>query len=135
MESITSSQSNYSLVILKPDACKAEIWGEILHAFANWGLKIFLSKMIIMSDEQIDKHYEAHLEKDFYPALKAFMKSGPSMVILSYGDWQGTRWLAEHIRKKYNVTNPANLIHASDSLEAAKREIELWYPGTLKNDN
>lgn len=124
--------ANYSLVIIKPDAMKDERWGEIMMAMAVWRVRPMLMQTLLMTDDNINEHYAEHIGKDFFPKLSEFMKSGPSIVMLCHGDWDVARQLALHIRRKYNVSNPANLIHASDSVESVFREGNVWFPGVFK---
>lgn len=125
--------SYHSLVIIKPDAMKSELWGEILGQFAvHFGMLPKLAKLITMTDVDINAHYAEHLEKDFFPGLSSFMKSGPSLVILMYGFWETSRNICMNVRRHHKCTGPANLIHASDSVENVIRETGIWFPGVFK---
>jgi nucleoside-diphosphate kinase len=120
--------AQYSLVILKPDAIKGNIWGAIMEQLAMFGQKPVMGRICVMTDANINDHYAAHVGKDFFPALAEFMKSGPSFIILMYGNWETCRKVCDGIRKAYETVNPANLMHASDSPEAVLREAKLWFP-------
>lgn len=118
----------YSLVILKPDAMKGNIWGSIMEQLAMYGQKPVMGRICVMTDANINDHYAAHVGKDFFPALAEFMKSGPSFIVLMYGSQETCRKVCQTIRTSYNCVNPANLIHASDSPEEVVRETKIWFP-------
>ncbi len=96
-----------------------------------------------LSSETLDQHYEEHLERPFYPDLKAFMGRGPVVAMVVEGPTDETFAL---VRSMMGATNPAdsapgtvrgdfgiemteNLIHGSDSNESAAREIGIFFPG------
>jgi nucleoside-diphosphate kinase len=87
-----------------------------------------------------DRHYAEHVEKEFYPPLKAFMTGGPLVALIVSGDdavevvrnligvTDGRKAAAGTIRGDLSLSNRENLVHASDSADSAKREIALWFP-------
>src|SRR5690242_2686989 len=87
-----------------------------------------------------DQHYAEHLDKGFYPDLKTFMTSGPLVAAVLSGDQaievvrnlvgatDGRKAAAGTIRGDLSLSNRDNLVHASDSVDSAKREISLWFP-------
>jgi nucleoside-diphosphate kinase len=93
-----------------------------------------------MDAELADQHYADHVEKAFYPPLKAFMTSGPLVAVVLSGDevidvvramigaTDGRKAAAGTIRGDFSLSNRENLVHASDSPESAKRELALWFP-------
>jgi nucleoside-diphosphate kinase len=118
-----------SLVLLKPDAVRDNRLGVLIHELTKrFEIKhmVFFHKM---DDELCDQHYRDHVEKDFYPGLKKFMTSGPFVAMVLKGPIEEIREEALTLRKMFkpNYENPENLIHASDSEEAAEYEVNLWF--------
>ena len=135
-----SSSTERSLVLLKPDAVRRGLLGEILSRFERKGLVIEALALRTMDAELADQHYADHVEKPFYPPLKEFMTSGPLLALVASGDeaiasvralagaTDGRKAAAGTIRGDFSLSNRENLIHASDSTESADREIALWFP-------
>src|SRR3990167_10488585 len=131
-----------TLVILKPDSIHLGIVGEILDRFEQKGIKIVGAKMIKMTDLLLDKHYAQHKGKHFLPRLKKFMKSLPVVLVVlegldvvrvvrnMCGPTDGKNAPPGTIRGDYGMSISANIIHSSEDLKAAKREI-----GTFFNKN
>jgi nucleoside-diphosphate kinase len=136
-----SSSTERSLVLLKPDAVRRGLVGEILSRFERKGLVVEALVLRTMDAELADQHYADHVEKPFYPPLKEFMTSGPLAALVLSGDdvievvrsmigsTDGRKAAAGTIRGDFSLSNRENLVHASDSPESAKRELELWFPG------
>ncbi|MFI6075810.1 nucleoside-diphosphate kinase [Actinoplanes sp. NPDC051343] len=136
-----SSSPERSLVLLKPDAVRRGLLGEILSRFERKGLVVEALVLRTMDAELADQHYADHVEKPFYPPLKEFMTSGPLAALVLSGDdvievvrsmigsTDGRKAAAGTIRGDFSLSNRENLVHASDSPESAKRELELWFPG------
>jgi nucleoside-diphosphate kinase len=130
-----------TLVLVKPDAVRRGLVGEIIGRFERKGLTIDAMVLRTMDGDFADQHYAEHLEKPFYPPLKAFMTSGPLVAMLLSGDeaievvrgligvTDGRKAAAGTVRGDFSLSNRENLVHASDSETSAKREIELWFPG------
>jgi nucleoside-diphosphate kinase len=128
-------------VLLKPDAVRRGLLGEILSRFERKGLVVEALVLRTMDAELADQHYADHVEKAFYPPLKEFMTSGPLAALVLSGDdvievvrsmigsTDGRKAAAGTIRGDFSLSNRENLVHASDSPESAKRELELWFPG------
>jgi nucleoside-diphosphate kinase len=135
-----SSSTERSLVLLKPDAVRRGLLGEILSRFERKGLVIEALVLRTMDAELADQHYADHVEKPFYPPLKDFMTSGPLAALVLSGDdvievvrsmigaTDGRKAAAGTIRGDFSLSNRENLVHASDSPESAKRELALWFP-------
>jgi len=135
-----SSSAERSLVLIKPDAVRRGLVGEILARFERKGLVVEALVLRGMDGEMADQHYADHVEKPFYPPLKQFMTSGPLVAIVLAGDdaievvrlmigaTDGRRAVAGTIRGDFSLSNRENLVHASDSPESAKRELALWFP-------
>ena len=134
------SPSERSLVLVKPDAVRRGLLGEILSRFERKGLVIEALVLRGMDAELADQHYADHVTKAFYPPLKEFMTSGPLAAVVLSGDevievvramigaTDGRKAAAGTIRGDLSLSNRENLVHASDSPESAKRELALWFP-------
>ena len=129
-----------SLVLVKPDAVRRGLLGEILARFERKGLVIEALELRTMDAALADQHYADHVEKAFYPPLKEFMTSGPLAALVLAGDnvievvrtmigvTDGRKAAAGTIRGDFSLSNRENLVHASDSPESAARELALWFP-------
>jgi nucleoside-diphosphate kinase len=129
-----------TLVLIKPDAVRRGLVGEIIARFERKGLAIDAMVLRRMSPELADAHYAEHLEKPFYPPLKAFMTGGPLVALVLSGDaaidvvrtlvgvTDGRKAAAGTVRGDWSLSNRENLVHASDSPDSAKRELALWFP-------
>lgn len=128
-----------TLIILKPDAVQRGLMGRIISRFEEKGLQIVGTKLMKISQELAARHYEAHREKKFYPGLVKFMTSAPVLVLAVRGNNAieicrkmmgatfGSKAEAGTIRGDFGVSNSFNLIHGSDSPEAADRELDLFF--------
>jgi nucleoside-diphosphate kinase len=126
-------------VLIKPDALQRGLVGEILHRFERKGLKLVGLKMMSLNDEILDQWYEHHKDKSFFKDLKSFMKWTPivamvwegvgaiSAVRKIVGTTKGREAEGGSIRGDFGMSGQQNLIHASDSLESAKKEIGLIF--------
>ena len=135
-----------TFVIIKPDAVRRGLVGEIISHFERKGLKIVAMKMIRMSKEQAETLYAPHKGKSFYEGLIKFMTSSPCIVMILEGleAVEQTRKLigstdckrAEPgtIRFKYGLSTRFNLIHASDSLESFERESKIFFSESELNN-
>jgi nucleoside-diphosphate kinase len=140
MVSAVTSPVERSLVLVKPDAVRRGLLGEILARFERKGLVIEALELRTMDAALADQHYADHVEKPFYPPLKQFMTSGPLAALVLSGDnvvevvramigaTDGRKAAAGTIRGDYSLSNRENLVHASDSSESAARELALWFP-------
>ncbi|MFD2767798.1 nucleoside-diphosphate kinase [Micromonospora eburnea] len=135
-----SSPDERTLVLIKPDAVRRGLVGEILARFERKGLRIDALESRTMDGDFADQHYAEHVDKPFYPPLKAFMTGGPLVALVLAGDQvievvrgmigstDGRKAAAGTIRGDFSLSNRENLVHASDSVDSAKREIALWFP-------
>ena len=115
-------------------------FGEIYHRIEKAGLQIVAAKMVHLTEEQASGFYAEHEGKEFFPALKEFMTSGPIMVqvlegedaICRYRELMGKTNPEEAacgtIRADYAISMRYNSVHGSDSPESAAREIEFFFP-------
>ena len=129
-----------SLVLIKPDAVRRGLVGEIIGRFERKGLTVDAMVLRRMDAALADQHYADHVEKAFYPPLKEFMTSGPLVALVLSGDevievvramigaTDGRKAAAGTVRGDFSLSNRENLVHASDSPDSAKRELQLWFP-------
>ena len=134
------SSAERSLVLIKPDAVRRGLVGEIIARFERKGLVIEALVMRGMDAELADQHYADHVQKAFYPPLKEFMTGGPLVALVISGDeavdvvramigaTDGRKAAAGTVRGDLSLSNRENLVHASDSPESAKHELALWFP-------
>ena len=137
---MTTPSGERSLVLVKPDAVRRGLIGEIIGRFERKGLVVERMTLRTMDAELADQHYADHVDKAFYPPLKEFMTSGPLVAMVLAGDevidvvramigaTDGRKAAAGTIRGDLSLSNRENLVHASDSPESAKRELALWFP-------
>ena len=136
-----------TLILLKPDAVQRGLTGQILGRFEQKGLKIVAMKLMKITPELAARHYEAHKERKFYPGLVKFMTSSPVVALALEGidavkicrTLMGATFGADAapgtIRGDFGVSRSYNLVHGSDSPEAAARELALFFPeGIVAND-
>ncbi|MBC7835324.1 MAG: nucleoside-diphosphate kinase [Phycisphaerales bacterium] len=128
-----------TLIILKPDAVQRGLMGKIITRFEDKGLQIVGCKLMKISPDLAARHYEAHKERGFYSGLVKFMTSSPVLVLVVRGIGSiaisrkmmgatfGSKAESGTIRGDFGVSNSFNLIHGSDSPEAAARELELFF--------
>jgi nucleoside-diphosphate kinase len=133
-----------TLIILKPDAVQRGLMGKILTRFEDKGLQVVGCKLTQISQQLAATHYEAHQAKPFYAGLVKFMTSAPVLVLALRGNGAitiarnmmgatfGSKANPGTIRGDFGVSNSYNLIHGSDSPEAAERELKLFFaPGEV----
>ncbi|MBW1598512.1 nucleoside-diphosphate kinase [Streptomyces sp. JJ38] len=133
--------SQRTLVLLKPDAVRRGLVGEIvgrIEAKAGWTITAL--ELRTLDRATLEQHYAEHEGRPFYPPLLDFMSSGPSVVMVVEGERviEGVRALAGptdpiqaapgSIRGDFGTIVRENLIHASDSVESAEREMKIFYP-------
>lgn len=128
-----------TLSIIKPDAVKKNVIGEILSRFEKAGLKVVAAKMVYLSKKDAEEFYAVHKARPFYKDLVAFMSSGPVFVSVLEGDDA----IAKN-RAIMGATNPkeaakgtiradfadsidANAVHGSDGPETAANEIAFFF--------
>ncbi len=136
-----TDMSDRTLVLLKPDAVERGLVGEILGRFESKNLKILAMELRSLSTDLLARHYEEHVGKGFYADLVEFMSRGPVVALVIEGPED--TW--EVVRTMMGATNPRsaapgtirgdlgilfteNLVHGSDSLASAEREISIFFP-------
>jgi len=130
-----------TLLLIKPDGVERRLIGEIIGRIERKGLTVAALEMRIISDELARQHYAEHDGKPFFASLLEFITSGPLVAAIV----EGPRAVAA-VRQLAGATDPVdsaapgtirgdfglevqfNLVHGSDSVESAKREIGLWFP-------
>ena len=129
-----------TLVLLKPDAVRRGLVGQVLSRYEAKGLTIVAMEHRTITGEVADTHYAEHVDRDFYPPLREFATSGPLVALVLEGDeaidvvraltgaTDGRKAQPGTIRGDLSLSNRENLVHASDSAESAEREIALWFP-------
>ena len=128
-----------TLSIIKPDAVKKNVVGEIYSRFEKAGLKIVQAQMISLSQEEAEGFYEVHKDRPFFKDLVSFMISGPVMIQTLEGesavslnrDLMGAtnpkEAAAGTIRADFAESIDANAVHGSDSVENATNEINFFF--------
>ena len=128
-----------TLVLIKPDAVRRGLVGNVLSRFESKGLTVVALEQRHIDGEQADRHYAEHVERDFYPPLRAFVTSGPMVALVLEGDeaievvraingaTDGRKAAPGTIRGDLSLSNRENLVHGSDSPESAEREIKIWF--------
>ncbi len=128
-----------TFIAIKPDGVQRRLVGEIIRRFENKGFTLVGLKFLKVSRELAEAHYDVHKEKPFFSGLVEFITSGPVVAMV----WEGDGVVAA-ARKLIGATNPLvaepgtirgdfgwnigrNLIHGSDAIETAQREISLWF--------
>ncbi|GAX89727.1 nucleoside-diphosphate kinase [Effusibacillus lacus] len=130
-----------TFLMVKPDGVQRGLIGEIVSRFEKKGFKLVNAKLMTVSRELAEKHYEELKDKPFFGELVDFITSSPVFAMIWEGDnvistartMMGKTNPADAapgtIRADYAVSVGMNIIHGSDSPENAKREIDLWFNG------
>jgi nucleoside-diphosphate kinase len=128
-----------TLSIIKPDATRRNLTGQINARFEEAGLIIIAQRRIRLNREQAEKFYQVHAERAFYQSLCEFMSSGPVVVQILEGDdaiaknreimgaTNPANAEAGTIRKDFAESVEANSVHGSDSTETAVTEIAFFF--------
>src|ERR671933_2236487 len=132
-----------TLILVKPDAMRRALAGEILGRFERRGLVVRAAKLVEVDRELAERHYDEHREKPFFGELVEFITSGPTLAHALEGEGA-----IATCRKTMGATDPANadpgtirgdlalsmpdnLVHGSDAPETAERELALWFADEL----
>jgi len=130
-----------TLILIKPDAVRRRLAGEILARIEARGFLVRAGKLVCAERALGERHYAEHSAKPFFGELVDFITSGPTWALVVEGEGAITT-----MRRTIGATNPAdadpgtirgdfamsmpdNLVHGSDSTESAEREIALWFSG------
>jgi nucleoside-diphosphate kinase len=129
-----------TLVLVKPDAMRRALAGEIIARLERRGLELRAAKLLTVDRSLAEEHYAEHTEKPFFGELVDFITSGPTLAVVVEGEGaikvvrttMGATNPAEAapgtIRGDLSLSMPDNLVHGSDSPESSEREIRLWFP-------
>ncbi|HSJ59653.1 MAG TPA: nucleoside-diphosphate kinase [Jiangellaceae bacterium] len=135
--------SERTLVLVKPDAVRRGLIGEILGRYERRGLRVVAMDLRVIDSAVADAHYAEHVDKSFYPPLREFITGGPLVALVLEGDsaidvvramngaTDARKAAPGTVRGDLALSTSENLVHASDSPESAKREIDLWFPGLV----
>ena len=128
-----------TFIAIKPDGVKRNLIGKIISRFEEKGYKIIGLKLLLPTMEMAEKHYEEHKGKPFYPRLINYITSGPIVAMVIEGNnvvVESRRMMgstkpeeaeAGTIRFDYATTMEYNIIHGSDSVASAEREIAIYF--------
>jgi nucleoside-diphosphate kinase len=128
-----------TFIAIKPDGVQRRLVGEVIRRFESKGFNLVALKFMNVSRELAEEHYSVHRERPFFASLVEFITSSPVVAMV----WEGEGVVAA-ARKIIGATNPLsadlgtirgdfgvsigrNLIHGSDAIETAQREISLWF--------
>ncbi|MHC4924132.1 MAG: nucleoside-diphosphate kinase [Planctomycetota bacterium] len=141
-----------TLILVKPDGVQRRLVGRILSRFEEKGLQVVGLKMMTLSRDLLENHYGAHREKPFFEGLVTYMASSPVVAVALKGKSAiavvrkmmgatfGSNAEPGTIRGDYAISDGFNLVHGSDSPEAAEKELTIffnegdvqdWTPGDL----
>ena len=133
--------SDKTLVLLKPDTVERKLAGQVISRFEEKNLDIVAMELRQLDADTLAKHYEEHVGKGFYGELVEFMSRGPVVAMVVEGPedtWQVVRNMMGAtnprdaapgtIRGDLGILFTENLVHGSDSLESAQREIGIFFP-------
>ncbi len=128
-----------TFVAVKPDGVQRGLIGEVVKRFENRGYVLCAAKLIMVSKELAEEHYKEHVGKPFYNGLVNYITSGPVFAMVwsgedvvkgvrqTVGSTKPTEAAPGTIRHDFAAKMDRNLIHASDSVPTADREIALWF--------
>jgi len=128
-----------TLAIVKPDAVKRNLIGEVIRRIEKEGLKVAAARLLHMTKAEAEGFYAVHRERPFFGSLTEFMSSGPAMVLVLEGEGAIVRWRtlmgatdpakadAGTIRKDLGTNVEFNATHGSDAPETARAEIAYFF--------
>ncbi len=135
------AMSDRTLVLLKPDAVRRKLAGQIISRIESKDLTIVAMDLRQLDADTLARHYEDHVGKGFYADLVEFMSSGPVVALVVEGPedtWEVMRTLmgatnsrkaaGGTIRGDLSASFTENLVHGSDSLASAEREVGIFFP-------
>lgn len=136
--------SERTLILVKPDGVERGLVGDVLARIERKGYRLDRLELVHPTDAQLAAHYEEHEGKPFYQPLVDFMKSGPVVAVIASGEGviRGFRVLAGttdpteaapgtvrgDLARDWGEKVQKNIVHGSDSVESAEREIGIWFP-------
>ncbi len=131
--------TEHTFIMVKPDGVARGLVGDVIARFERKGLRLERTRMLTIDEEMAGRHYAEHVEKPFYGDLVAFVTSGPVVAM----EWSGESAVSV-ARGLMGPTNPveaspgtvrgdfglqitANIVHGSDSLASAERELAIFF--------
>ncbi|XP_072040032.1 nucleoside diphosphate kinase A1-like [Amphiura filiformis] len=130
-----------TFLMVKPDGVQRGLIGDIMKRFEQKGFKLVACKFQQATEDLLKEHYAELADKPFYPGLCAFMSSGPVLAMVweglgvvktarqMMGETDPAKSLPGTIRGDFCINIGRNILHGSDSVETANREIALWFKG------
>lgn len=131
--------SENTFIMVKPDGVRRGLVGEILNRFERKGLTLERIRLLTVDEDLARRHYAEHVERSFFPELLAFITSGPAVAM----EWSGEGAVGVArtvmgstdpkaaapgtIRGDFGLQVTENLVHGSDSVESAQRELGLFF--------
>lgn len=129
----------HTYVMVKPDGVARGLVGEVIGRLERKGLKLVNMSMLTIDEELAGRHYAEHTDKPFFPDLVSFITSGPVVAM----EWSGEDAVAV-VRSLMGATNPVdaapgtirgdlalviteNIVHSSDSVDSARRELDIFF--------
>ena len=128
-----------TFIMVKPDGVSRGLVGQIISRFEARGFCLVAMKLTKPDKSVFEKHYEEHLARPFFPALLSYVQSGPVVALVfqgldvvraarkMIGETKPLESLPGTIRGDFAIDMGRNVIHGSDSVESAKREIGIWF--------
>ncbi len=129
-----------TLILVKPDAVRRNLIGEVISRIERKGLKVIAMDLRTIDRESAQSHYAEHAEKVFFGDVVDFITSGPAVALVVEGEraieafralagaTDPVKALPGTIRGDYALQVGENMVHGSDSPEAAEREIKIFFP-------
>lgn len=136
--------SERTLILVKPDGVERGLVGDVLARIERKGYRLDRLELVEATNDQLAAHYAEHEGKPFYQPLVDFMSSGPLVAVIASGEGviRGFRVLAGttdpteaapgtirgDLARDWGANVQKNIVHGSDSVESAEREIAIWFP-------
>jgi nucleoside-diphosphate kinase len=132
-----------TLILIKPDAVERGLAGDILSRFERRGLELRAARLVQVDRELAERHYAEHAEKPFFGELVEFITSAPTLALVLEGEeavavtrttigaTNPVQAAPGTIRGDLALAMPNNLVHGSDSVATAEREVALWFGAEL----
>ena len=141
---MTETTPERTLILVKPDGVARGLSGEVIRRVEAKGYRLVALDLRVPTPELLAEHYAEHVGKAFYAPLVGFMASGPVVALVAEGKRvvEGFRSLAGateptaaapgtirgDLGRDWGLSAVQNVVHGSDSVESAEREIKLWFP-------
>ncbi len=128
-----------TFIMIKPDGVSRGLVGQVLQRFESRGFFLVGMKLVKPSKDVFERHYEEHKARPFFPSLLSYVMTGPVVAMVFQGQdvvRASRKMIGETkplesnpgtIRGDFCIDMGRNLIHGSDSIESAKREIGIWF--------